>query len=282
MPCIRQISALAAAVSAFLAFAGVAHATGGNYVFNGGTPTQQQQVRSALEASSFNWSLVTQQITINIAPIGRDYSVPGEIYLDSDMLNSPGDYSWGVVQNEYANEVDFFLLPDQAHATFNSSLGGTAWCYGDQPGLNMIQYGCERFASTLAWSYWQSPDNCIRPSATSGISGGMAPAAFKALLTSTLGVATEVAAAPVSAPAASTTFTSFSPAAGTSAPAATSHATATTTAPTQTPAGPREIQTAKIKTAKTAKSTKTHFDAPLKVSIQQWTPTLAKSAGLVR
>ena len=71
----------------------------------------------------------------------------------------------------------------------------------------MTQYGCERFASTLAWAYWQDPENCIRPSETDGISGGMAPAAFRALLTSTLGVETQVAPAPVSAPARSDTFT---------------------------------------------------------------------------
>jgi hypothetical protein len=178
---------------AFFAFAGVAHAGGGNYVFDGGTPAQQAQVHSALEASSFNWSLVKQQITITISPSGRDYSLPGHIFLDSTLLSSAGDYSWGVVQNEYANEVDFFLLPATAHATFNTALGGSAWCYADQPGLNMTQYGCERFASTLAWSYWQSADNCINPVASGGISGGMAPAAFKALLTSTLGTATETA-----------------------------------------------------------------------------------------
>jgi hypothetical protein len=209
----QHLIAFAAAFGAFLGFAGVAHAGGGNYVFDGGTPRQQQQVRSALEASSFNWSLVTQQITIKIAPIGSDYSLPGQIFLDSDLLNSPGDYSWGVVQNEYANQVDFFLLPQQAQATFNGALGGAAWCYGDQPGLNMTHYGCERFASTLAWAYWQSPDNCIRPSASGGISGGMAPAAFKALLTSTLGIQTETAHTTASTPVSTQSFTTRNPAA---------------------------------------------------------------------
>ena len=51
------------------------------------------------------------------------------------------------------------------------------------------EYGCERFASTLAWAYWQSPDNCMQPSEVADAeSAAMAPAAFRALMTSLLGV----------------------------------------------------------------------------------------------
>ena len=271
MPLIRYAVALASVLFAVFAFAGLAHAGGGNYVFEGGTAAQQGQVRSALEASSFNWGLVSQQITIKIAPIGRDYSVPGEIFLDSDLLSAPGDYSWGVVQNEYANEVQFFLLPEQAHATFTSALGAAAWCYDDQPGLNMIQYGCERFASTLTWAYWQSPGNCIRPTATGGISGGMAPAAFKALLTSTLGVETETTA--VSAQ--TVRYTTFQPAKPT-----TRTVSPATSAPTQ---AARAIQTVKVptkavKAVKTTKAAKAVFSPPLGVSIERVAP--AQTSGL--
>jgi hypothetical protein len=248
----RLILSLVALMGATLVFSGTALATGGNYVFDGGTPYQQLQVRSALEASSFNWSLVTQQITIKIAPVAVDNSIPGTIYLDPDLLNS-GQYSWGVVQNEYANEVDFFLLPEQAHATFNGALGGTAWCYSDQPGLRVAQYGCERFASTLAWAYWQSPDNCINPTDTGGISAGIAPDAFRALLTSTLGVETQTH------PAAARTVSYYS----------TKQA-----AKPQTSIGTREIQTVNktvktVKTAMTAKTAKAFFSAPLKVSVER-------------
>lgn len=163
-------------------------ADGGNYVFQGGTPFEQQQVRDALDASSFNWSLVGEQITIDIDPsVGQDESIPGEIFLDPALLDS-GALSWGVVQTEYANQVDFFLLPSQDHATVNAALGGTAWCYGDEAGLQLAQYGCERFAATLTWSYWQSPENCMQPSEVAGgVSSAMAPAAFRALVTSLLG-----------------------------------------------------------------------------------------------
>jgi hypothetical protein len=194
----RFILSLVVALPITMALAGNALASGGNYIFNGGTPTQQQQVRDALNASTFNWSVVTQQITINIDPsIVQDESTPGQIYLNSDLLNS-GEFAWGVVQTEYANQVDFMLLPQQDDAMFNTALGGTAWCYGDQAGLQLAQYGCERFAATLTWAYWQSPQNCIQPSEAGVDAAGMAPAAFRALLASVLGNVT-------SAPTVSTT-----------------------------------------------------------------------------
>jgi len=190
MHCRRFTITLLAAVAAALAASGSALAAGGNYVFNGGTPSEQQQVRLALNASSFNWSLVTEQITIDIDPsVTRDQAIPGEIFLDPNLLDS-GEFSWGVVQNEYANEVDFYLLTDAQDAIFNAALGGTVWCYADQAGLQLAQYSCERFASTLAWSYWQSPENCIQPAYVGAEAAGMAPAAFRALVTSQLGMVT--------------------------------------------------------------------------------------------
>ena len=179
-----------------------AEAAGGNYVFDGGTPAEQSQVRQALNASSFNWSVVPGQITIVITPTPTSEAIPGKIFLDPGLLDS-GDFSWGVVQHEYAHQVDFALFNDPIHAQLNTALGGTTWCYGDAPALQHNQYGCERFASTLAWAYWQSPDNCMKPSAVSGESAGMAPAAFRALMTSLLGSANQSQAAP----AASTTQT---------------------------------------------------------------------------
>jgi hypothetical protein len=183
----RLILVLVVASGAMFCLSGTAFASGGNYVFQGGTPYQQLQVRDALNASTFNWSLVTQQITIDIDPsVVQDESTPGEIFLDPTLLNS-GELSWGVVQTEYANQVDFELLPQQDDAQFNTALGGTAWCYGDQAGLQLAQYGCERFAATLTWAYWQSPANCIQPSEVGADAAGMPPAAFRALVASVLG-----------------------------------------------------------------------------------------------
>jgi hypothetical protein len=186
LPALKVFAAFVAAC----VVAPAASASGGNYVFQGGTPYQQLQVREALDASSFNWNLVTEQITIDIDPsITRDQSIQGEIFLNPSLLNA-GQLAWGVVQNEYAHQVDMFLLTDAQHAIFNSALGGTAWCYADEAGLQLSQYGCERFASTLAWAYWQSPVNCIQPAYVGVVAAGMSPAAFRAFLTSQLGTPT--------------------------------------------------------------------------------------------
>jgi hypothetical protein len=191
---------LVALVSA-LALASPAQASGGHYVFDGGTSGEQAQVRQALNASTFDWNIVPGQVTIHIVRgIPNSEALPGEIWLEADLLDS-GTFSWGVVQHEYAHQVDFLVLDDAQRATLETQLGGTAWCYGDAPALLHSQYGCERFASTLAWSYWQSSQNCMKPSYVDGESGGMAPAGFRALMTSLLGATQNPAPAAANASA---------------------------------------------------------------------------------
>jgi hypothetical protein len=90
------------------------------------------------------------------------------------------------VQDEYAHQIDYFLLDDAKRARLNWELGGRDWCYGVK-NLPHSQYGCERFASTLVWSYWQSRDNAYRPDAWDDESAAMAPAPFRALLSAMLG-----------------------------------------------------------------------------------------------
>jgi hypothetical protein len=173
------------AAAALFPGAATALATGGNYVFQGGTPSEQQQVRSALNASSFNWSAVPRTITITIGPISDSQAVPGHIWLDSSLLDT-GELSWGVVQNEYAHEVDYYLLNDSERAMLTGELGASAWCYGDAPGLTLDQVGCERFASTLAVAYWTNPNNCIEDA---GDVAAISPSAFRSLLASLIGPA---------------------------------------------------------------------------------------------
>jgi hypothetical protein len=43
-------------------------AAGGTYSFAGGTPKQQATVRAALNASSFDWSVLPRSITVHIGP----------------------------------------------------------------------------------------------------------------------------------------------------------------------------------------------------------------------
>jgi hypothetical protein len=170
------------AACAALALAGIAQAKGGNYAFDGGTPKEQAQVRAALNASAFNWSLVPAQITVHIAPgLGTSDATPGELWLDSALLDS-GVFAWGIVQHEYAHEVDFFLLDDAKRAALAPELGGQSWWQGAGAPLAHGQLSCERFASTLAWAYWPSARNSMKPQSKNDESSAMAPAAFRALM----------------------------------------------------------------------------------------------------
>jgi len=46
---------------------------------------------------------------------------------------------------------------------------------------------CERFASELAWAYWQSPDNSMKPSSSADEAGAVPVAQFRAVLTQLIG-----------------------------------------------------------------------------------------------
>jgi hypothetical protein len=161
-----------------------APATGGRYTIVGGTKAERRTVVSALEASSFDWSLVPSQITIEIVRGVDSQAVPGTIWLDADLLDA-GTFSWGVVQHEYAHQVDYALLDDALRQRLLPLLGGSTWCYTTAV-LAHGDYGCERFASTLAWSYWPSPDNCLKPERTGDESSALPPQRFRALLDSLL------------------------------------------------------------------------------------------------
>lgn len=151
---------------------------------------EQDTVKAALNASAFNWSLVPKQIVVHIAPSISSEAVVGEIWLDSNLL-AAGIFSWGVVQHEYAHQVDFFLLDDTKREALNTALGGSDWCYS-VAGLAHAQYGCERFASTLAWAYWPRPQNSMRPSGAKDESAAMNPAKFRQLMGLMIGAPTTV------------------------------------------------------------------------------------------
>lgn len=170
-------------------------ASGGNYTFAGGTPAEQATVHAALQASSFNWGLIPSTITINIGAYGDSYSTYGNVYLDASLLDS-GRFSWGVVQHEMGHQVDFFLFDDTKRAALDTALGGQNWCYSVQ-GLAHSDYGCERFASELAWAYWPSADNSMKPGPGNVEASGMPVVAFRALLAQMLGVPSVAAAPPV-------------------------------------------------------------------------------------
>ncbi|MDX6414034.1 MAG: hypothetical protein QOH23_1444 [Gaiellaceae bacterium] len=175
-----RILILLLAVVAAMGVVPSAFARGGNYAFDGGTRAEQIQVQRALSASAFDWSLVQRQVTIHIESGIDSNAAPGEIWLDARLLDS-GRFAWGVVQHEYAHQVDFSLLHAADHTELARLLGVQVWC-SEVPGLAHSSYGCERFASTLAWAYWPNADNCMSPNAGGGESSGMTPAAFRSTL----------------------------------------------------------------------------------------------------
>jgi hypothetical protein len=163
-----------------LAGAGSAGAVGGTYVFDGGTEAERATVVAALDASAFDWSVVPARVTIRIRRGEDSNAVPGRITLDADLLDA-GVFAWGVVQHEYAHQVDFLLLDAPSRKLLLQQLGGVVWCSSTVP-LPHAAYGCERFASTLAWAYWPVRANCMRPLELGDESGAMPPAQFRAVV----------------------------------------------------------------------------------------------------
>jgi hypothetical protein len=111
-------------------------------------------------------------------------ATPGELWLDSDLLDA-GVFSWAVIQHEYAHQVDYFLFDDGVRRRLTRLLKAGDWCY-EESGLSHPAHGCERFASTLAWAYWQEPENALRPRGRTDEAGAIAPAAFRKTMTELL------------------------------------------------------------------------------------------------
>lgn len=150
------------------------------FVVLGGTPAQEAEVRRALDASAFDWSLVPAVVKIRIAPSPTSWARQGEIRLSAALLDK-GRASWGTVQHEFAHQVDLYLLDDSDRKRLRKALGGYPWLpKGDS--VPHARRGAERFASTLAWAYWQSPENTMRPRSAADESGSMRPARFRSLL----------------------------------------------------------------------------------------------------
>lgn len=154
-------------------------ASGGSYRIDGGTPRQQAQVRLALDASSFDWSVVPTVDVVIRKGLGS-YSLPGHVTLEASLLDA--GISWAVVQDEFVHQVDYLVLGEPERSRLNRELLGRVWCHADQPGLAHADYGCERFTSTFVWAFWPVRQNAYRPSSRNDESASMAPARFRALV----------------------------------------------------------------------------------------------------
>jgi hypothetical protein len=167
--------------AATLAIAPAAFAAGGNYVFDGGSPAEQTQVTAALNASSFPWGIVPGPVVVHIQRGVDSSAAPDQIWLDANLLDA-GRFSWGVVQHEYAHQVDFALLDTASRAQLHTLLGGTAW--SGPEGHSSLD--CERFADLVSWSYWGSADNVMKPLSATDEGGEVSPAVFRAALAAIL------------------------------------------------------------------------------------------------
>jgi hypothetical protein len=157
----RSRTALLVVLLAALALPAGAAAGGGRYAFDGGTPSERAQVRAALEASSFDWNVVPARIVIHVRRGIASEATPGQVWLDAGLVDT-GSFAWGVVQHEYAHQIDYFVLTDADRAAIQSLLGGDAWC-GGEPATH-DDNTCERFATAVAWAYWPSARNAFDPS----------------------------------------------------------------------------------------------------------------------
>jgi hypothetical protein len=162
-----------------------AAASGANVAFDGGSAREREQVRAALATSSFDWTLVPREVTVHIGRYGTSHSTPGHVWLDAALLRS-GRFAWATVMDEFAHQVDYFLLDAPRRQILQQRLGAQAWCY-EVPGLGHSAHGCERFASMVAWAYWPSKENAYRPRSRTDETAAMTPAAFRALLADLLG-----------------------------------------------------------------------------------------------
>jgi hypothetical protein len=135
---------------------------------------------------------VPKQVTVHVGSYGVSHSTPGNVWLDRGLLAS-GRFAWATVMDEYAHQVDFFVLDPARRAVLQQRLGASAWCY-EVSGLAHGAHGCERFASMVAWAYWPSKDNAYRPASATDESASMAPAEFRALLSTVVGMPTPVSA----------------------------------------------------------------------------------------
>ena len=177
----RAATSLLCASLASFVLAGGAAGYGGNYEIDGGSGAQRAQIRAALNASAFDWDVVPAKVTVHVVRSGRTLATPGHIWIDAALLDA-GIFSWAIVQDEYAHQVDFFLLDDPKRQLLTRLLRGQVWCHGDRPGLPHAAYGCERFTSMLVWAYWPVAVNAYRPRRAADEAAAMAPARFRTLV----------------------------------------------------------------------------------------------------
>ena len=83
--------------------------------------------------------------------------------LDEDVVldrSLDQRYSWGIIQHEYAHQIDDFLFEPSDRLAVRRTLGGRDWCY-EVAGLAHDDHGCERFADVFSWAFWPPQENIL-------------------------------------------------------------------------------------------------------------------------
>lgn len=150
-----------------------------SYAVDGGSARERAQIDAALAVSSFDWRLLPVAVQVHIRPGVAARATPGHVWLSSELLAS-GRFAWAVIQDEFAHQVDFFLLDEGKRALMQAALGGESWYAA--PGVPHERRGAERFASTLVWTYWPSRENSYRPRSSRDVSAALDPEGFRRLL----------------------------------------------------------------------------------------------------
>lgn len=150
-----------------------------SFALDGGSARERAQIEAALAASAFDWRLLPLPVQVHIRPGVAARATPGHVWLGTELLAS-GRFAWAVIQDEFAHQVDFFLLDPGKRSLLNEALGGDSWYAA--PGVPYERRGAERFTATLVWTYWPSRQNSYRPRSSGDVSAALDPQRFHRLL----------------------------------------------------------------------------------------------------
>ena len=131
---------------------------------------QQATVRAALEVSSFDWSVLPARSSStsrrSAAPTPRPATSTSTARCSTPAASRGASSS----TSSHTRSTSSSSTTRSARRSTQRSAAATGATAS--PGLAHSAYGCERFASELAWAYWPSADNSMSPAATHGESGG--------------------------------------------------------------------------------------------------------------
>ena len=166
-------------------------ARGGHYAFDGGTPASRPRCASRSRSAASTGTSCPTTVTIHLHRGSGSYATPGAIWIDTELARLR---HVRVGPDPARVRPPGRLLPSRRRTAQRAERRARRARLVGEPGRRRLHgpdhasLGAERFASTLAWSYWQSPANSLTPTSKKDESAAMAPASFRALLARVLGI----------------------------------------------------------------------------------------------